>query len=467
MRSPVVRLLPAFVTAALLVFAAFAGGARPGRAASDTAQSVNCAAGQLTGTDMSFTVGPSIGIRQPFDGTVPVAACTLGLSNAYTNARFAVRFWDPLTLAPAAGEIALRSYGYDASTLLNNALRVDFSPPLVTMPAPDIAEGGRVTLALEYQNTGNLSSQTVQYWSAGHDGMPQATAFNAGGNVPIPGILPVIANGICTNPAYSDLRVVQSVVATDFLTGFSPHDVIQRFRVPSQCEVNHVELAFGLNTNTSPQVGHVAIVDAAGLPDPPPTYLPAPLAGADFAYYLTDATWATHYDFGKTITLYPNHDYFLWVYTAYTYSLYTKHRTGGESIPFYENILGLYSRTGPFQAWNPYTGYALDFRIIGRPVNNVSVPPVAVARGLRLVVEPNPSPGAATLRWSGAREGARLEVIDLRGRRVAQFDGAGADGGWRWGGAGDRGESLPAGIYFVRATDREGSAVTARLVLVR
>jgi hypothetical protein len=94
-------------------------------------------------------------------------------------------------------------------------------------------------------------------------------------------------------------------------------------------------------------------------------------------------------------------------------------------------------------------------------------PPGVTGRGLRLAAGPNPATSAALVRWSGAAGSARIEVLDARGRRVATHEGAGDSGSWLWRGVDDGGEPLPAGVYFVRALDREGTAGTTRVVLVR
>jgi hypothetical protein len=467
MGRSVFRFVPAAAAVALLVFAAFAGGARTGRAAPAVADWVSCAAGQLDGTDGSYTIAYQTGVRQPFDGMVPVAACSLGLDYAWTYGQLQVLYWDPLTLAPAAGEIALRSISYNTSQLQLNHVRADFSPPLVTRSVEGVAEPGRTSLALDYQVLSSYATQNVHYWRDGHDGLPAASAYGTGVPPALPGTHPVLATGFCAWPAYADLRVLQSVIAQNALPGFWLHDYVQRFRVPQRCSVSHVELAFGVNPGTSVQVGHVAIVDAAGTADPPPSAMPPAMAEANFFHYVTTPTWDTHYDFGKSIVLEAHHDYWLWVYTGYSYNLYLKVRSGGESAEFYDSIRGLYTRNGPYLAWDPWAGYAMDFRIIGTPLSpGVSVAPPP-AHGLRVAAGPNPAAGATMVRWSGARDGARIEVLDPRGRRVAVHDGAGAEGGWLWRGVADGGGPLPAGIYFVRVTDRGGAAGTARVVLVR
>jgi hypothetical protein len=468
-REPrMLRLLPAAASAALLLFAAFAGGARTGRAAPARAEVVGCAAGQLGGTDALFSLTQYTGVRQPFDGTVPAAACTLALDYAYSSALGQVQFWNPLTLAPEASLVALRSIGYDTSKMMYNHLRMDFSPPLVVTSVPGVAEPAPVSLAFDFQVTGAYASQGVHYWSSGPAGAPTAYSYTTLGSSPLPGAHPVLGLGVCPpDGPGQDLRVLQSVMAGDMLPGLWYHDYVQKFRVPQRCELHHVELAFGANTYTSVHVGHVAVLDATGQSSPPAVQPPA-LAEADFYLYRQTSGWDTHYDFAAYPVLQPGHDYWLWVYAGFSYSFFLKHRSGAEPPDFQAAIGELFAREGPYQAWVGQPGYAMDFRLVGLPLaNGVSVPPPAPVRGLRLSIEPNPATSAAMVRWSGAAGGARFEVLDARGRRVSTFDGAGDAGTWLWRAVPDGGGTLPAGVYFVRATDRSGATGTARLVLVR
>lgn len=82
---------------------------------------------------------------------------------------------------------------------------------------------------------------------------------------------------------------------------------------------------------------------------------------------------------------------------------------------------------------------------------------------------PNPAAGAVSLRFSLPAEGeARVEVLDLLGRRVGQYAGVFAAGshGWTWDGRNAGGSRAGAGIYLVRLHTAQGTR-TQRLVLLR
>jgi len=83
---------------------------------------------------------------------------------------------------------------------------------------------------------------------------------------------------------------------------------------------------------------------------------------------------------------------------------------------------------------------------------------------------PNPSRGAATLRFGLAREGAvRLELFDLAGRRVRTLAEGSRPAGTHveaWDGRNERGTSVGAGIYFLRLVT-PASTHHARVVVVR
>ncbi len=82
---------------------------------------------------------------------------------------------------------------------------------------------------------------------------------------------------------------------------------------------------------------------------------------------------------------------------------------------------------------------------------------------------PNPAAGAVGLRFSLPADGsARLEVIDLLGRRVGQYAGVFAAGAhqWTWDGCDARGGRLVAGLYMVRLHTAQGVR-TQRLVLLK
>ncbi|MFN8589017.1 MAG: T9SS type A sorting domain-containing protein [Candidatus Eisenbacteria bacterium] len=81
-------------------------------------------------------------------------------------------------------------------------------------------------------------------------------------------------------------------------------------------------------------------------------------------------------------------------------------------------------------------------------------------------VTPNPAGGEATLHFSLPRAGwARLEVVDLSGRRVWASEGEFAAGeqSVRWNGRAADGSALRSGVYFVRLQSRDGVR-TGRMV---
>lgn len=99
--------------------------------------------------------------------------------------------------------------------------------------------------------------------------------------------------------------------------------------------------------------------------------------------------------------------------------------------------------------------------------SEVSVP-VSTGVGLRAVA-PNPTSGAATIRFALAEPGeARLEVLDATGRRVAVLargpHGAG-EHAVVWNGRDDAGTRVPPGLYFARWAGA-GRVETSRVVRV-
>jgi hypothetical protein len=83
--------------------------------------------------------------------------------------------------------------------------------------------------------------------------------------------------------------------------------------------------------------------------------------------------------------------------------------------------------------------------------------------------QPNPASGSTLLGFSLPRAGlARLEVLDLGGRRVWQVESGLSAGphAWAWDGRGARGEVAGAGLYFVRLVTPWGN-LTQRLIWLR
>lgn len=100
----------------------------------------------------------------------------------------------------------------------------------------------------------------------------------------------------------------------------------------------------------------------------------------------------------------------------------------------------------------------------------LDVPPSSSVGALRLAVSPNPAAGPTRFAWrQGVAARARLEVLDVSGRRVAlPFDGAAAAGehAIAWDGRGVDGRRVPPGVYLARLTTPAGFA-TARVARVR
>ena len=78
---------------------------------------------------------------------------------------------------------------------------------------------------------------------------------------------------------------------------------------------------------------------------------------------------------------------------------------------------------------------------------------------LRLSAAPNPARDAVTFTLVGASGAARLEVLDLSGRRVWSRAVAGAGTTLRWTGERDGGGRAAPGLYFARAEDANGVLV--------
>jgi len=122
----------------------------------------------------------------------------------------------------------------------------------------------------------------------------------------------------------------------------------------------------------------------------------------------------------------------------------------------------------------------LAFRIVAHPTAPLTPPaPPPIARPARppgprvppassfaLNAAPNPAPGAVRVDWSGAVGPVRFEVIDARGRRLADGLG-GAAGSWTWAGTDRDGRAVASGGYFLRARDSAGQLSSQRVMIVR
>lgn len=92
-----------------------------------------------------------------------------------------------------------------------------------------------------------------------------------------------------------------------------------------------------------------------------------------------------------------------------------------------------------------------------------------------IYVSPNPASATSTLQLQ-LRAGAaleRLEIVDVRGRRVKSWENGGGVGGaernatFSWDGRDETGLAVPSGIYWARASLRDGSTLATRVVRIR
>jgi len=97
------------------------------------------------------------------------------------------------------------------------------------------------------------------------------------------------------------------------------------------------------------------------------------------------------------------------------------------------------------------------------------LPGPAVRPGSMLAVEPNPSPGPATISLQLARAGnVCLDVYDMTGSLRANVHKGGLDAGrheLRWTGRGIEGGVLPSGLYFAVLSDTAGNLSVCKLVV--
>jgi hypothetical protein len=117
-------------------------------------------------------------------------------------------------------------------------------------------------------------------------------------------------------------------------------------------------------------------------------------------------------------------------------------------------------------------GFGSDFFTVVYSQSPVAVPfPDPVPATSRLLVSPNPSPGACSFRFN-ARGGQRTEIRlhDLNGHLMRRlFDDATASGERRldWDGKNESGRPVPNGVYFASIVHPGGSTTTQRITIVR
>lgn len=467
------RVLPAILVGAAIAAAAAAPSLRPRTVVPASTELIGCNVGALAGTDSVYDIQMLTGVRQPFEASVPFVSCSLAVDYVYyRSALLQIRAWDPLTLAPDPSMVALRSRNYPLSEMNYNHVRADFPAPLVVQPVPGVAEPTPSSLVLDFQQTYAgfaYGSLNLHYWTNGPSSMPPAQVYTSSGSGPMNGPHPVLGVSFCPADGQEDLRVLQAVSRSTYLYGTQACDFLQRFRVPERCRLEWIELAFGTMDWVYPGAnGRMAILDSRDMPTPV-AQLPYPDFSADFFDYdRACPSWASHWLTAAPLVLQPDHDYWLLAHVANRYPVYARDLSALDYPDFLPGVGALYMRTAADSAWQIQPARALNFRLIGEPEPaQLAVAPTVGPAGLRLAAGPNPAKGAALLRWSGARGAVRLEVLDARGAHVAAHDAAGEQGSWLWRGVGDAGTPAAAGVYFLRATDGEGTVGLARVTLVR
>ncbi len=478
MRSPnatsILRALPSLAALGLLAFALL-GATDPNapRAVPDAMVYPNCSiVVQSAPAEPALSLPPGGVVVQPLGTTFAIAACSLAVLVPPIRASefLSVVSWDPVALAPDPTTAALRNETFFLSISVTLPLRrFDFVPPVVLAHAPGVAEAPRNEAAIRYESALNGSIQTV-YWNRTFAAaLPHGLHADAGQALaPLAGPL---AHVVCGgDDPLQKLMVTQSVVRLDSLFFGNASVMAQRFRVPTRTQLYWVELAFGDNSGVGfPSYGTIAVLDAEGQSTPPAA--PAVrLASASYIGIFYRPAWASHVDFDTSPILQPNHDYWVWASTAGSYSLGVRNNTSEESAAFRPGVADCWQLRSSDMQWIEQPRHALDFKIVGLPLDLVSAPPPAppVAPTFTLRAAPNPTRGAVTLAWSGARGALAFEVLDERGRRVARGDAdAAPQGTWRFEGRRADGRPLPAGVYFVRASDRAGHVATERIVMVR
>jgi hypothetical protein len=329
--------------------------------------------------------------------------------------------------------------------------------------------------------------------------LPVADQFaHDGTRSPLPGPHPVLAQAVCTGDAdLAKLRLAQCVMRTDVKPFPAPREFAQQFRVPQQTQLRWVELAVAevfvpyflqagdpssMFVNRRPTV--LAIVDGADPHLPSPT-MPEPMVEAPFDLNTLFAgaaqhTWVAHVDFDRTVTLEPDHDYFIYVRESAQVTFFNRRLHGHETPEFKAGVGPFYCRADSAGEWNRTSDQVLAFQVVGLPTAPPPGPPAPPAprpashggpplpgtSAFTVNTTPNPAPGSVRVDWAGAVGPVRFDVLDARGRRVAQGSG-GAAGSWTWSGTDRDGRAVASGVYFVRARDSAGRSSNQRVMIVR
>ena len=372
---------------------------------------------------------------------------------------------------------------------------ITFVPPVVTRSVAGVAEPPRPQLALQLVNErfpflDRDSEVTCYFTPEGPAELPAAVKLNADSTrEPLPGPHPVLAHAVCAGDEdLATLRIVQSVRRTDVMPFPAPKEFVQKFRVPERVELSWIELALGevftpyferfstLDVIPAPGPGPrpffgvpvIAVIDGESMPEPPP-HMPPPMVEAAFelgplVQLSTGPAWISHFAFDRTVTLEPDHDYWIWTRDAAATTFLNRRIHGDEPPEFTAGVGPYFARADTAGEWIRTADQVLAFRVVARPVSLKPPPPPPAA--FALSTTPNPTRSWVRVDWSGAVGSVRFEVLDPRGRRVSAGIG-GAAGTWTWPGTDRNGRAVPAGIYFVRARDAAGRESVERFVVMR
>ena len=455
-----------------------AWGARPASAA--PAGFSDCAPQLASVSGESLIVMPRTDrLVQRLPAAGNVAACSLAVQSfTYSWPVVEVVQWDPQSLQPDPTTVALRTRRSNPSQYTWFRLDHTFSPPVVTLATPGVADARSAppALVLAHNSYYNSNPLWLRMQSDASPEVPVGLLSAAGGAyAPLPGPHAALAHTVCVGSTpVADYRIVQAVMTTDSALAPSSDEFAQRFRVPRPATLHWSEIANALNPAALPG-GVVEVTLFEGGPDAPPEDLDFPLTRgvtgeiiSPHAYDQDHARWIPTFDFDASVMLLPGRDYWLVIRGAQHWSMLTRVRTGGESEDFVSAIGPLLRRADAQSEWSGIANRSLAFRLIGTPSTVIGTGPAHPVVALRLQARPNPMRGELRLSWSGARGGVRVEVLDATGRRRGSIHGlVGPSGEWIWDGRLRGGGRLESGVYLVRATDAGGAVAARRVVLLR
>ena len=345
-------------------------------------------ASAVTG-DSSAQFSASSGLEQALPAGMSVASCSLSTAvPAYygPNVDMTLRGWDPTTLAPDPTAIALRRAFFNPSNMLyagGKMPRATFVPPVVTSSVPGVAEPPASQVAIQIATDWDWAGQSYRAFfnPEGPTAIPAAVKFHLDGSrEPLPGAHPVLAHAVCAGDAdLLTLRVVQSVARTNIKPFPAPREFLQRFRVPQEVELRWVELALAeVFVPYFEQVGdpshlfwgiktpQLAIIDGDDLPHPVPN-MPASLVEAPISIFSGTMRWISHTDFDHTVTLKPEHDYWIYVRDANATTFFNRRVQHVETSAFKEGIGPYFARSDTAGEWNQTADQVLAFHIVGKP----------------------------------------------------------------------------------------------------